>query len=427
MPWFHGKKYRQVYSNKFYQAHEEIWYAIELIEEANLGFDLYCVNIPGKFDRNSVYLAEDGEGFKDEVQRNIAFQRAALEWMNNESTDFDLVHCHDHMSGLIPFFMKYGIDYPNLRETPSFFSIHNAEYHGKFGWYHRETLPPYEDIHGGMLDWGMHIHSLAAAIKCAWKVNTVSPSYMIELMEMEGNLSSLFEQEADKCIGILNGIDNESWDPKTDSLIRYQRKGTWADFKTKNKLIFAEEYGLNPELPWISFIGRFSYQKGVDTIAPAINEVVNNGKEACFIVLGSGNKALEDEITRLENPGKIKSLIMYNERVAHEIYASSDFIMMPSRFEPCGLNQMFSMRYGTVPIVRSTGGLKDTVKEDDMRGTGFRYEDATPQDLAGAIIRALDVYDDKEKFSKLRGRCVRQNFSWEKSAEKYVTEYKKLI
>ncbi len=427
MPWFGPKQYEIVYSGAFNQRGEHISFAIELVKDADLGFPLYVANIPGKFDRNSVYLDVDGEGYKDEVERNISFQRSALIWLNDDSSSFNLVHCHDHMTGLIPFFMQYGNDFENLRDIPSFFSIHNAAYHGKISWFHKETLPPYIDEKGGFLDWDAHIHSLACAIKCAWKVNTVSPSYMKEIQSTSNSLSPLFKEESEKCIGILNGIDVDSWDPKTDSLIKYNRKRTWNDFKVKNKAAFAEEYGLDPETAWVSFIGRFSYQKGVDTLTPAIRSLLDKGRKVSFIVLGSGSKALEDEISALESKDNVKTLIMYNEAVAHQIYASSDFIMMPSRFEPCGLNQMFAMRYGTVPIVRATGGLIDTVKESKTDGTGFSYEEATAIDLENAIERALDLYEDVDEFKKLRSRCLKQNFSWAKSAKTYASEYKKLI
>jgi starch synthase len=244
---------------------------------------------------------------------------------------------------------------------------------------------------------------------------------------MDDTLSKLFNEESDKCIGILNGIDDEYWDPKTDELIVHPKKGTWNEFKMQNKEAFAEEYGLDTTKPWISFIGRFSYQKGVDIIAPTVKEILKMKKSACFIVLGNGNKKLEEEIIALEKKKKVKTLIMYNEKIAHEIYAASDFILMPSRFEPCGLNQMFAMRYGTIPIVRATGGLKDTVKESEKSGTGFCFEKANAEDMTQAISRALETYYSGEAFQKLRARCTRQNFSWKKSAKEYIKEYKNLI
>lgn len=426
MPWFKERKFETIYESSFAQKDEQISFRVQKLNSKELGFDFYCIDIPGKFDRDSIYLDTDGEGFKDEVSRNIAFQRAATEWLNSESSKFDLVHCHDHMTGLIPFFMQHGNEYVNLRNTPTFFSIHNAAYHGMIHWFHNAELPAYNHTKGGLLDWDQHIHSLACAVKCADKVNTVSPSYMEEIKNMDNTLSWLFRDETEKCIGIINGIDNESWDTKTDPLLDYQRKGSWADFKKKNKDAFAAEYGLDPDTAWISFIGRFSNQKGVDTIPPAIKAILARGEKASFIILGSGSKILEEEITRLEEPGKVKTLIMYNEAVAHKIYAASDFIMMPSRFEPCGLNQMFAMRYGTVPIVRATGGLIDTVHESPTNGTGFLYKENAAEALTKAILRGIKTYENEKAFVKLRNRCTRQNFSWEKSAETYAIEYKKL-
>ncbi len=427
LPWFRDKKYTHVFSGSFVQFRDLINFTVEKVETDELGFDFYCISIPGKFDRNSIYLDTDGEGYRDEPERNIAFQRSVLDWLNDKSSNFDLIHCHDHMTGLIPFLMSHGNAYSKLRRIPTFFSIHNAAYYGRFNWNYKYLLPDYDHQYEGLLDWDDNIHSLACAVKCAWKVNTVSPSYMKEIQQMDNSLSLLFRHENEKCIGILNGIDNEVWDPKTDTLVKYNRKNTWADFKIKNKQIFADEYGLDPSLPWISFIGRFSEQKGVDTIPLAVIELYRRQKNACFIILGNGSKYLEHQIMNLDTPGRVKTFIMYNEGIAHQIYASSDFIIMPSRFEPCGLNQMFAMRYGAVPIVRATGGLIDTVVESTVNGTGFSYANATALELVEAMERAIYTYSDDLNFPKLRERCVRQNFSWEHSAEQYANEYKKLI
>lgn len=427
MTWFKDKAYETVYAGSFFQHGDHIQFGIQKVRKHGLDFDFYVADIPGKFDRNSVYLAADGKGFRDEVQRNLSFQRAVLLWLNDESTSFDLVHCHDHMTGLIPFFMKFGYEFRSLQEMPSFYTIHNAAYYGMFSWEHVQILPPFEGRHAGFLDWDDNIHSLASAVRCASMTNTVSPNYMEEISNVNNSLAYLFSAEKHKCIGILNGIDNDEWNPKTDSLVKYNHVKSMDDFKKKNKQIFAKEYGLDPSKAWFSFIGRFSHQKGVDTITPAIREVLKRGGEACFIILGSGDKQLEYEISSIETPGLIKTFIMYNEAIAHEIYACSDFILMPSRFEPCGLNQMFAMRYGTVPVVRATGGLKDTVNESPENGTGFVYDASNAWELAQAMTRALSTYADQASFKKLRTRCTRKNFSWDKSAEEYANQYKKLI
>ena len=427
MKWFHDKEYQTVFSGSFYQRGDYIKFAIQKVRKSGLDFDFYCAEIPGKFDRNAVYLADDGEGFRDEIERNVSFQRAVLYWLKSAESDYDLVHCHDHMTGLIPFFMKYGYEFREIAEMPSFYTIHNAAYHGAFSWTKRDILPPFEGHYAGLLDWDDVVHSMASAVRCASIVNTVSPSYMEEITNVQNSLVHLFNAERHKCIGILNGIDNDEWDPKTDSLISYNFKKTWPDFKKKNKELFAEKYGLDPNKAWFSFIGRFTEQKGVDTLGPAIRSLLAHHNDACFIILGSGDKRLEYEIEGMDTPGILKSFIMYNEALAHDIYASSDFIMMPSRFEPCGLNQMFAMRYGTVPVVRATGGLRDTVVESAEVGTGFTYHQSNSFDLANAMARALEVFRDKKAFGKLRTRCTRQNFSWEKSAREYADNYKTLI
>ena len=323
--------------------------------------------------------------------------------------------------------MKYGYEYKNLENIPTFYTIHNAAYYGAFDWHHYETLPAFESRFAGFLDWDGVIHSMASAVRCASMVNTVSPNYMEEITYQPGSLAYLFAGERHKCIGILNGIDNEEWDPKTDPLLSTKWTKSWDNFKKQSKGNFAEKYGLNPKKAWFSFIGRFTEQKGVDTLAPAIRAVLSQDNDACFIILGSGDKSLEFEIEHLETPGIVKTFIMYNEALAHEIYASSDFIVMPSRFEPCGLNQMFAMRYGTVPVVRATGGLKDTVHESEKDGTGFTYNQNNSYDFAKAMLRALESYKNKQEFKKLRTRCTRKDFSWENSAKEYASQYKKLM
>lgn len=429
LPFFNKHNFKSVFNGAFHLGGGAIQFDILKLEDGLLDYPFYCVDIPSLFRRNSVYLAEDGKGFRDESLRNISFQRAALVWMNQLESPFQLIHCHDHQTGLIPFFVKFGIEFPNLRNIPTYYTIHNSAYQGTMPWALHPLLPSFNEADSGLLEWNDQINSFAAAIKNAWKLSTVSPSYLNEIQYSLPHLNTLLRQEAAKSVGILNGIDTELWDPKTDSQIKYNFKRTWKDFKAKNKKYTCDELGLDEKLPLFTFIGRLAHQKGADIIPQAIEMVYRNKGEASFVILGSGDKDIENYLLHLNNlfEGRVKVLIMYNEQVAHQLYASSDFLLMPSRFEPCGLNQMFSMRYGTIPIVRATGGLKDTVKDVIEGGTGISFQEESPEGLAFSIFRGLMLYNNPQAFADIMKKCVNQNFSWSESIKQYAQEYKQLI
>lgn len=429
LPWFANHKFKATYNGKFYLGDEEVGFTIERLEDGALPYSFYCIDIPGKFDRDSVYLDKDGEGFKDEVQRNVSFQRAVLVWLNEKLEKYDIIHCHDHQVGLIPFFMKHGDEFNALRNQVSFYTIHNAAYRGMWDWKHKGLLPPFEEEHIGLLDWDNHIHSFATGIKNCWAYNAVSPSYLKEIGLNSGNLNWLFDNTSSKAYGILNGIDTNTWDPKSDSFIDHHLKRSWSVFKRKNKEALCKTYKLSKAGPLFSFIGRLAGQKGADILSDTIKIILNENSDCSFIVLGSGDKRLENQLINLEKefPGKVKALIMYNEAVAHKIYAGSDFLLMPSRFEPCGLNQMFSMRYGTIPIVRSTGGLIDSVEDIQKKGTGIRFNEANTVDLKHAIFRGIELYNDSDTFNEVIKRATVQDFSWENSIKEYKRAYLKLL
>ncbi|NNE25510.1 MAG: glycogen synthase, partial [Saprospiraceae bacterium] len=394
LAWFKEQKFKAVYQGSFQMGMENIQFEVLKLDSEALAYAFFCISFPGKFDRDSVYLAEDGEGFKDEVERNTSFQRAVLHWVNNNADQFDLLHCHDHQSGLIPFFASHGYDFEYLRNTPTYYTIHNAAYRGMWDWRHKDILPEFNEEHIGLLDWDHHIHSFATAIKCCWGYSTVSPSYLKEIAHNSGNLNWLYDHTKDKARGILNGIDTAFWNPKKDSFLDQVLKRSWKVFKTKNKEALCLRYGLDKQAPLFSFIGRLAYQKGADILTEAISNVLAQNTNATFIVLGSGSHELETAFRELEYNfgGRVKALIMYNEEVAHTIYAGSDYLLMPSRFEPCGLNQMFAMRYGTIPVVHSTGGLVDTVTDVAQGGCGIRFDEADFVHLRDAILRAVDFY-----------------------------------
>lgn len=428
--WFKNQSFKSIHKGTFLLGERKISYHIERLKKGGLAFPFYCVDLPGLFDRESIYLGPDGHGYADEPARNIAFQISILEWLVHDKTKFHILHSHDHMTGLIPFFIQYGDNYSSLKDIPTVFTIHNGQYRGVFDWKVATMFPNYNADYNGLLDWDGHINSQATAIKCAWAINTVSPTYMNELQKDSDTLTSLMRDEKHKSIGILNGVDTKLWNPETDTYLDvHLNNKNWKKFKTHHKHDLIKKYDLKTRRPLISYIGRLAHQKGVDIIIKAIENLLQKKESINFIILGTGDKALEVQLKKLANKYQrdIAGIIDYDEGLARQIYAASDFLMMPSRFEPCGLNQMYAMRYGTIPIVRSIGGLKDTVPDVLAEGNGIAFENASASDLQIALIRAKDMYKSKKTFLKLRNKIVDLDFSWNGSASKYAALYQNLL
>jgi starch synthase len=426
-------KTKFLYNNEFDVVHKGYtnlgnwWFIYTVIKERNnkLGFDLYLLDINGLLDRDKIY------GYDDDLERFIAFQIAVVDWLASWKHRPDIVHVHDHQAALIPFMFKHCYRYQNLRELPTILTIHNAEYQGWLSWEKSNYIPAWDTWKSGLLEWNKSINSLACGIRCAWKVTTVSQSYMEELRWQANGLEALFEYEKGKCYGILNGIDTKVWDPETDSYLEhhFNVKSNTAG-KTKNKEILCERFGLDINKPLISFIGRLVGEKGADLLPQAIGDSFYYiGRKMNFLVLGSGAPYIQDGLERVSvlSEGDFSIFIGYDEALSHIIYAGADFIMMPSRVEPCGLNQMYAMRYGTVPIVRATGGLKDTVKDfGDPDGYGIRFINPIVGDITHAIWRAVQLYQEPLLMEELRRRMMRLDFSWETSMQQYLDLYTSL-
>jgi len=427
--WFRGQEFNTVFESSFYLNNEFIRFRIQKLDASAVSYPFYCVDIPGKFDRESIYLDLDGNGYRDEIERYLSFQRSVLLWMNEREEQFDIVHCHDHQSGLIPFMMKYCIGFEKLAQTPTVFTIHNAAFLGPIPWSKHNLFPKFKESDGGWLDWDKYIVSLAAAIKCSWKVTTVSPNYLQEIREIDTPIRSLYNDEKEKSVGILNGIDADQWNPKTDEALFARYKKSWKEFKKNNQKKFCETFSLKEGLPIIGFIGRLADQKGADLIPNAIYQTMSQNKNVNFVILGTGDKRLEKQLADIDGDfgGRVKVMLTYNEAIARNIYASSDFLLMPSRFEPCGLNQLFAMRYGSVPIVRITGGLKDTVQDIGDDGGGITFYAATSEELSKAILRGLDLYSQPKWFEKVRKENAMKDYSWNNSIKVYSNIYRELL
>jgi len=392
------------------------------VDDNTLGFELYFVRIQGLTDRTEVY------GYEDDALRFMAFQQIALFWAAQNPTIPDIIHCHDHHTGFIPFMMSHCKTYSSFKETPSILSIHNAQYQGQFPHELGGILPPFNKADIGLLDWNGMINPLAAAIKCAWRVNTVSPTYMEELKHHANGLEQLLSHESAKSIGILNGIDVETWDPKIDTYLikNYSIHGRLSGRKA-NKEALCAEFNLNPEKPLFGFIGRLVWEKGADVLPDIIDSVLQN-QDVSIILLGSGDPVVEEQLgTLLEKyPGKYNAYIGYEERMSHQVYASADFLLMPSRVEPCGLNQLYALRYGCMPIVRRTGGLQDTVIDLGDKGYGICHNDTSVEDVLYSIDRAVTHFKDKKSFKAIQKTMMELDYSWERSAQEYINMYNTL-
>lgn len=404
------------------------WFQYNIIKEKNnkLGFDLYLVDIHGLLDREKIY------GYDDDMYRFLGFQIAVCDWLSKWQHFPDVIHCHDHHTGLIPFMIKHCFEFNNLAGIPSVFTVHNAEYQGWMGWDKAHLIPAYDGWKWGMLDWKNTINPLASAVKCAWKVTTVSPSYMEELKYNANGLENLFQYETGKSAGILNGIDADVWDPMTDNFIhKNYDEHLVKEGKKKNKKELCAQFNLDADKPLIVFIGRLVGEKAADLLPDAIrNSVYQYNGNASFLILGSGDPGIEARLDGLKDQlnGYYNGQIGYNEGLSHQMYAGADFLLMPSRVEPCGLNQMYALRYGTVPMVRSTGGLKDTVKDfGDWQGYGIRFNQASVNDIAYSVGRAIDLYYNKrDLFNWMRSYMMQIDHSWDHSAAEYITLYESL-
>lgn len=361
----------------------------------------------------------------------MAFQIAFLNWLTETNQTPDILHCHDHHTGLIPFMVQHADQYFHLKSVPTVLTIHNAQYQGWFGYDKLHYLPSFDLAKIGFLEWNGTLNPLASAIKCAWKVTTVSHGYLEEISNRANGLENLLRWERPKSLGILNGIDSEVWNAKTDVMLEanYSLKDLKKG-KNKNKEFLCGEFNLDVTKPLFTFIGRLVGEKGADLL-PSIFSLAlyQNPQEINILILGSGNPEVEKELQSMQHfyPGNYNAYIGYNEKLAHIIYAGADFLLMPSRVEPCGLNQMYALRYGTIPIVRRTGGLKDTVVDLGDGGFGFCHDQASVYDVCHAITRATDLFKDSKKFEEVRKTIMQIDHSWDTAAKDYLDVYQSLI
>lgn len=431
MPWYdqtfiHQHKFENVFDGILILRNLKFPFQVLKEKKNALGFSLYLIKIEGLTDRQNIY------GYEDASLQFIGFQTVALYWMRESKELPDIIHCHDHHTGLIPFMMNYSSEFEKLKGIPTVGTIHNGQYQGQMGWDMVNYLPNFNISDSGLLDWDDVINPMAAMVKCVHAFTTVSVGYLNELMDNKGaGLESLYRQESSKSYGIVNGIDTEVWNPTSDKyLIENYKITNFVSGKRANKTELCKRYKLNEGLPLVAFIGRFATEKGADLLPGIISRMImERSGDVNFLVLGSGNTEVEQRLWEVHHRfiGNFGFETGYNEPLSHIIYAGADYLLMPSRVEPCGLNQMYAMHYGSIPVVRKTGGLNDTVPDiDEKGGRGFQFNDADENGACWALHKALDFENDLKNSRKLRRSIMKVDFSWEKSAQKYLALYRNL-
>jgi starch synthase len=382
------------------------------------------------YERDNLYSEPTGD-YEDNDLRFSYFARAVAVVGIDASRAFDVVHCNDWQTGLVPLYLKiHGADVKTL------FSIHNIGYQGLFkvDSLYRIGIPRrFYNING--IEYYGKVSFLKAGIVYSSAISTVSKAYSEEILTREFGcgMDGILRTRVPNIYGIVNGVDYTKWDPKIDEHIagKYDSESIGKKLECKKDLIKSANLAPDTlERPLIGVISRLAHQKGIDLIIEAAKEIIDLG--ASVVILGIGDEKY-NKLTRSigeEHPGYISSHIKFDNELAHKIEAGSDMFVMPSRYEPCGLNQLYSMRYGTVPIVRATGGLNDTIIDvdtDKAGGNGIKFSGATKKDLIEAVSRAVKLYNDKSEWQKLQKKVMGLDFSWKASALHYKELYEKLI
>jgi starch synthase len=396
----------------------------------------WLADFPKAYDRpGNPYLDSDGQPWPDNAMRfallahagsALALGKSRITWQP------DVVHCHDWQTGLVPVLLAQ-----HAKQPATVFTIHNLAYQGLFP---RQTFTALALAPKLWSPEGLEFHGqmsfLKAGLVFADRLTTVSPNYALEIQtpEFGAGLDGLLCHRAAHLRGILNGIDDAAWNPATDRLLRKTYSFASVQGKTANKLALQQQLGLTPgpETPLLGMVGRLVHQKGIDLLLEALPVLMRRPLQ--LVVLGSGEPAYEtalrEKVERYQ--GRLAVHIGYDEKLAHRIEAGADMFLMPSRFEPCGLNQLYSLRYGTIPIVRRVGGLADTVidaTKDETgsgRATGVLFQDAGVDTLIAAVDRALALWRDRDGWKRLMRAGMRQDFSWRRRAGEYLKLYREV-
>jgi len=396
---------------------------------------VWLVDAPALFDRpGNPYLDADGLDWPDNAQRFTLFAQVAVAIaMGQAGLDWrpDLVHCNDWQTGLVPALLHYQPQRP-----ATVFTIHNLAYQGLFDWDTFNTLKlPQQLWSMEAMEFYDQFSFIKGGIVFADMINTVSPMYAQEICtpEFGCGLDTLLKSRAERLSGILNGVDYSQWNPARDSYLEHNYNAHTPGDKVFNKLQLQRQFGLpvDDRMPLIGLVGRLAEQKGIDLVLEALPDILEHPVQLIF--LGSGQRQLEQALLEAsqQHPDQIAVHIGYNESLSHRIEGGADMFLMPSRYEPCGLNQIYSLRYGTLPIVRRTGGLANTIIDATPElikqgtATGFIFDKPDAKALGTAVLRALKLYQQPRLWKKLVFAAMQQDFSWRRSAKHYLDLYKK--
>ena len=397
-------------------------------------FEAHLDGVIYYFIDNQYYFKRDGlYGHYDDAERFAFFSRAVLDIIPHIGFKPDIIHCNDWQTALVPVYLNamYRSD-ETYRDIKTVFTIHNIQYQGKYG---KELngdvigLPPECE---SLVEYDGCVNFLKGAIQCADKVTTVSPTYAREILEpyYSHGLDRILSQFTFKLTGIVNGIDCDVYNPETDNLIYKNYSVDDIAGKAYNKKMLQKEMGLpvRPDVPVIGIVTRLVKHKGLDLVKCVFEELLK--ADVQFVILGSGEWEFETFFhgEAEAHRDKVGLKLGFNTQLAHKIYAGADMFLMPSQSEPCGLAQLVALRYGTVPIVRETGGLNDTISDSESgEGNGFTFKNYNAHEMENAVWRAIGGYGDKNGWEILRKRCMQCDNSWGISANKYIKLYKEIL
>lgn len=404
---------------------------VNVLETEQRGVRISFIDAPHYFQREQLY------GYDDDGERFVLFCRAALEYVRAQDWAPDVLHCHDWHTAIIPNWAKtlYQDD-PHFARAATVYTVHNLAYHGIFGYRILEVAGVAEEgfVYPELPEFAEIVDMMGRGVLYADVVSTVSPRYAREILtpEFGERLDPLLRDREGRLYGILNGIDTEEFDPAGDASLASTFDAFSLERRPRNKEALQERLKLAKEeaTPVLAWIGRLSVQKGFDLFREIATPLVELGAQ--LVVMGAGDQRYHQELLELAKryPERVSAHLTFNDELARTIYAGSDMLLMPSRFEPCGTSQMIAMRYGCVPIVHRTGGLADTVTEFDAAtgaGNGFSFERQDAFHFLAAIVRGLEMYKRPEQWRTLMQSAMSADHSWDASAEQYVALYRRAL
>jgi len=439
MPFYREVKRKNIALNMIIENQELGWQGrkerFSIWEEGQGLFPAYFIEKDNYYDRDCLYGTPAGD-YADNGERFAFFSRASLEALKKMEFTPDILHCHDWQSAISLAYLKFHFGQDSLfKRTRSLFTIHNLAYQGLFD---KEILakiglPDYlynmED-----LEFYGKVNYLKAGILYSTAISTVSPRYSQEIQtpEFGCGLDGLLKKRSHALHGILNGVDYSDWDPLTDRFIAKNYSPSDLGGKKECKADLLESFKLplsSQDIPVVGMVSRLAGQKGLDLVCKALKDIFK--MDIYLTILGTGEEKIQNALLAMQKkyPSSFGLKIAFDESLAHKINAGSDVFLIPSRYEPCGLTQMYSLKYGTIPVARATGGLDNSIQEfepEGNTGNGFKFEDYSPRALLASLAKCVSFYNRRDKWEILIKNAMSSDFSWEKSAQEYFTLYKRI-